>query len=186
MMSAFTDTLKNLWSDGVRVVNKAATSVANATRYKMTEMDSVSRRREAISELGEKAYSLAQAGVVLPEELMPLVNEILALDEGLTTLHNDRDAAKAAAKEQAAVEKAARAEERAAQKAARAEERAALKTARAEAKAAQMAAQAAAANPVIEIEPAADTPIEFTGEAPSLEVAEEIVVEAEEIRPNVQ
>lgn len=160
-MADFATTLKNMLSSGMKAVNKAATSVAGATRYKMSEMDSISRRREAVSELGEKVYGLYEAGVELPEELLPLLNEIRALDEGLDSLRSDRAAYKAAAAEEKAAEKVARAEAKAAEKAARAE--------------AKAAAEAAAAEetPVIDFEQEIPEPLEYTGEAPTLEVSEE-------------
>lgn len=183
-MADFATTLKNVLNDGVKFVSKAAAGVASATRYKMNELDNVSHRREAISELGEKVYGLYQAGVELPEEVLPLVNEIRAIDEGLDAMRSNR-----------AAEKAAAAEEKAAAKVARAEERAAAKAAAAEAKAAAAAAAAvepavAEAAPVeevptIEYTPEVEEPLTYTGEAPAIEVeapAEE-AAESEEEEP---
>jgi len=160
-MANFAETLKGILTEGMKAVNVAAKGVANATRYKMSEMDSVSRRREAISELGEKVYGLFVAGVELPEEVLPLVNEIRALDESLDSLRSEHAAQKAAAAETAAAEKAARAQ------------------VRAEAKAAAKAAKAAAAPvalteeaPVLEVEAEAEEPLTYTGEAPTLDVEE--------------
>lgn len=118
-MADFAETLKSILNRSMEAVSKAATNVASATRYKMSEMDNISRRREAISELGEKVYGLFQTGVELPEEILPLANEIRALDESMDALRSDRAAAKAAAAEEAAAAKAARAEAKAAAKAAR-------------------------------------------------------------------
>ena len=87
-MADFAATLKEMLNRSVKAVNKAANGVASATRYKMNEMDGVSRRREAVSELGEKVYGLFQAGIELPEEIVPLVNEIRALDDSLDTLRS--------------------------------------------------------------------------------------------------
>lgn len=162
-MSEFTTTLKDIVSKGVKLVNRAATSVADATRYKLGEMDSISRRREAISELGEKVYGLYQAGVELPEEVLPLVNELRALEEGLDSMRSKRAEQKEAAAQVRQVERAARAEERVAQKVARAEARAA-------AKAAAEAAAAEAAAPVIEEVPAVEDAPVYDGDAPTLEI----------------
>jgi len=164
-MSEITTTLKNILSEGIKLVNRAASTVADSTRYKLNEMDSISRRREAITELGEKVYALYQAGTALPEEILPLLNELRALEEGLDTMRTQRAEQKEVAAQTRKEERAARAEERAAQKIARAEARAAEKAA---AKAAAEAAEAAAL--VIEEEPtAADAPV-YDGDAPTLEV----------------
>ena len=184
-MANFADAFKKFLADSAKAVNKAATNVAGATRYKMSEMDGISRRKEAIAELGEKVYGLFTAGVELPEEIIPLVNEIRALDEELDNLRSERAATKAAAAEERAAEKVARAEERAAAKAARAAEKAAAAEAKAAAAAAaeEAATETVAAEeeatdvessvPVIDYEPEMDSELEYTGEAPVLEVAEE-------------
>ncbi|MBQ8202401.1 MAG: hypothetical protein IJZ74_11615 [Clostridia bacterium] len=165
-MADFSTTLKGLWSQSVKAVNKAATGLASATRYKMDEMGGISRRREAIAELGEKVFALSQTGVELPEEVAPLLKEIQELEAGLAELRSDRVAAKAAAAEQAAAEKAARAAEKAAAKAAAAAEKA--------------AAEAESA-PVLEVEAAEETdgPI-YSSAKPDPEDVPSINVEEEE------
>ena len=165
-MANFSETLKGILSGSAKAVKSAAKGVASATRYKMNEMDSISRRREAISELGEKVYGLFEAGVELPEEIVPLVNEIRALDEGLDTLRSDRATEKAAAAQVRAEEKAARAQ-------VRAEARAAAKAAK------EAAVQLEEAAPVLDIEPDLGETLNYTGEAPALEV-EAAEAEAEE------
>lgn len=182
-MSNFAETLKGILTEGAKAVSGAAKNVASATRYKMSEMDSVSRRREAISELGEKVYGLFEAGVSLPEEIVPLVNEIRALDDGLDSLRTDRAAEKAAAASAAAAEKAARAQVRAEAKAAAKAAKAAEKAA-----AAEEAAPAAEEAPVLDFEPEIGEGLTYTGEAPTMEVeaAEEPEEDGEEIVPNIQ
>lgn len=176
-MADFAATLKEMLNRGVKAVNKAANGVANATRYKMSEMDGVSRRREAVSELGEKVYGLFQAGVELPEEIVPLVNEIRALDDSLDALRSDRAAVKAAAAAEAAAVKAARKQERA--------------EAREAAKAAKEAAAAPAEEeaPTIDFEPEIGETLTYTGVAPTMEDAEEVEAteeeDEEEIEPTV-
>ncbi len=165
-------TLKNLWTQGVKVVNKAASGLASATRYKMDEMGGVSRRRELIAELGEKVYVLSQTGVELPEEVAPMIKEITDLEANLAELRSDHAAAKAAAAEAAAADKAARAAERAEAKAAAAEAKAAAK--------AEAEAAAAAATPVLDVEPEADNGPVYTGEMPDEDDAPTIVVEEAE------
>ncbi len=172
------NTFKKLWNDGVRTVKKAATSLVGATRYKMDEMGSVSRRRELIADLGEKVYGLAQTGAVLPEDIAPLVKEIQELESGLAELRSDRVAAKAAAAEAAAADKAARAADRAAAKAAAAEAKAAAKAA-AEAAAAMEAAAAAEAAPVLDVEIKVEEGPVYSGEMPDEDTAPVIEVKEE-------
>lgn len=140
-MSEFATKLKGVLADGIRAVSNAATTVAGAARYKLDELDRVSRRREAITELGEKAYAMFQAGVEMPEEALPLLNELAALDEGLQTMRTEHEEQKAANKQKKQEEAAARKEQRAAEKAARAAAKAAADTALADAQA-DIAAQA--------------------------------------------
>lgn len=144
-MSGFGKVVKNIFAGGLKCVGKTASNVADATRYKLGVMDNKGRMREAITELGEKVYSLYQAGVEMPEEALPLLNEMRALDEGLETMETEHAAKKEAAAKEREEERAARKEERAVAKAARKEERAAAKAARKEAREAEKAAKAAAA-----------------------------------------
>jgi len=169
-MADFAATLKEVFNRSVKAVNKAANGVASATRYKMNEMDGVSRRREAVSELGEKVYGLFQAGIELPEEIVPLVNEIRALDDSLDTLRSDRAAAKEAAAAEAAAVKAARKQERA------------------EAKEAAKAAKEAAAEeaPSIDFEPEIEETLTYTGVAPTMEDVEEAEATAEEDEEEIE
>ncbi|MGN0794144.1 MAG: hypothetical protein ACI4MG_06665 [Aristaeellaceae bacterium] len=154
-------------------IGRTAKKAVGAIRFKMKEMDSISRRRETISELGEKVYGLYGAGVQLPEEVQPLVSEIRSLDEGLDMLRNERAATKAAAAVAVAEEKAARKQARAEAKAARAEAKAAEKAA-AEAKAAEKEAEAAAAAPAEEA-----APVSSTTEVPAMEATEAVEIEPE-------
>lgn len=188
-MSEIAETLRGILADGIRIVNRAATGMADATRYKLTELDSVSRRREAISELGEQVYALFQAGVEMPEEALPLLTELRALEEGLETMRTERAEKKAADKQRVAEEDAARREQRAADKQARAAARQAEKEARAAAAAEAAAAQAAAEAQaimdeeaaVVEAAAAQDIETEPVAQeaAPVVEVEAEVVAEPE-------
>ncbi|MBR3763111.1 MAG: hypothetical protein IKK57_00995 [Clostridia bacterium] len=161
-MSDFTMKLKDILTDGLRAVSKAAGNVAGATRYKLDELDRVSRRREAIGELGEKVYEMFQAGVEMPEDALPLLNELAALEEGLQTMRAEHAEQKAANKQKKQEDAAARKEQRAAEKAARAAAKQAADTALADAQADMEAAEA-----FIPVEEAADV----QEAAPVLEVA---------------
>ena len=162
------DFFKAVWDVLKRIglgIGRTAKKTVGAIRFKMKEMDSISRRRETISELGEKVYGLYGAGVQLPEEVQPLVSEIRSLDEGLDMLRNERAATKAAAAEAVAEEKAARKEARAEAKAARAEAQAAEKA----------AAEAVAAAPAEEA-----APVSSATEVPAMEATEAVEIEAED------
>ncbi len=162
-MSKFTDTFKDVVNGGIKLINRAATSVADSTRFNLNKMENTKQQRETMNELGAKVYELFKAGVELPEDLLPLLNELRALEEGLVTMVDERTAQLDAAKEQRETERAARAEERAAAKAAREEARAAAQA-------------AAAAVEAQEVESALDA-IEVEDGAPVLEVVEEAAEE---------
>lgn len=171
-MSEIFISLKNVLTDGFKAAGRVVKGAANSTRYKLDELDSKSRRREALSELGEKVYSMYQAGVEMPEEAMPLLNELRALDEGMETMRTERVEKKKADAEQLAEERVALKAQRAEAKQARAESRAAAKQAREEKRAAAVAAAAAAA--AAEAEAEAEQEAE---EVPTIEVISEVPVE---------
>ncbi|MBQ2953134.1 MAG: hypothetical protein IJE07_06210 [Clostridia bacterium] len=180
-MSEITETLKGVLADGLRIVNRAASSVASATTYKLTELDSRSRRREAIVELGEKVYAMFQAGVEMPEEALPLLTELRALDEGLESMRVEHQEKKTAEKLRNAEEDAVRREQRATEKAARMAARQAEKEARAAA-AAQAAAEEAAAAARAAIEEQED--VTEAQEAPVVEAEAEAPVQEPPVAEN--
>lgn len=122
-MADFSTTLKNVFSKSVKFVGKTAKSAAKSTKYKLDELSNLSKRRDLISELGNKVYELAQAGLVLPAEAAEIAKQITMLDGDLAVMRADHAAEKAAAAEQHAAEKAARAAEKAAAKTAAAIEK---------------------------------------------------------------
>ena len=164
-MSEFTTKIKDILTDGIRVVSNAATAVAGATRYKLDELDRVSRRREAIGELGEKAFALFQAGVEMPEEVLPLLNELAALDEGLQAMRAEHEEQKIANKQKKQEEAVARKEQRAAEKAARAAAKEAADNALADAQADMVAEDAAEAENIPVMEETAEEVAETAEEA---------------------
>lgn len=168
-MSDFSKKLKDILTDGLRAVSHAAGTVAGATRYKLDELDRVSRRREAIGELGEKVYAMFQAGVEMPEEALPLLNELAALDEGLQTMRAEHAEQKAANKQKKQEDAAARKEQRAAEKAARAAAMQAVDTSLADAQA-ELDAEAAAEAPQAAV-PAAEEEAAPVLEVPTAEEA---------------
>ena len=176
-MADFLDTMKDMMTRGVRFVSRTATKVADATTYKLGELDNTSRRREAISELGEKIYGMFSAGVEMPEEVMPLLNELRELEVGMENMRTERAEKKEAAAKVLEEERAARE----AARAAAAAERERLAAERAEARARAEAERAAAAAAAMTDAPAdSDVPADILAEnvQPS-DPAEETVVETE-------
>ncbi|MBQ8555187.1 MAG: hypothetical protein IJ438_04845 [Clostridia bacterium] len=172
---------KDMFSRGVKAINKAASSIVRTTRFKMDEMGAQSRRREAVAELGEKAYTLWQDGRVLPEELLELLSEIKTLESQLDGIRADRSAAKAAAAEANAAEKAARAAAKAATAAERAAEQAGTPVAPVIDLDAEPAEEVA---PTLDIEvPVEDGPV-HTGEKPAEEAVPTLNVDAAEETEN--
>ena len=115
-MADFKETLMGIWTEGVKLVNSAAKNVAGTTRYKLDELDNVSRRREAITELGEKVYELYRAGVEMPEEIQPLLAEMRTLDENLDKMRTDHAEQKKVIADQRAQARAEAKQKRAAAK----------------------------------------------------------------------
>ncbi len=100
-------TVKSLWTQSVKAVNKAANNLAASTRMKVDEMSSVNRRRDLITEMGEKLYQQWCAGDPAPECFAAQLEEIRAIDERLEEMRAEREAkatAAAAATEEAAQE----------------------------------------------------------------------------------
>lgn len=187
-MADFLNTMKDIMTCSVRFVSRTATKVADATTYKLGELDNTSRRREAISELGEKIYSMFAAGVEMPEEAMPLLTELRELEEGMETMRTERAEKKEAAAKVLEEERAAREAAREAAAAERerlaAERAEARARAEAERAAAAAAAAAAATEPVATETPAdSDVPADIVAEVTLPKyTAEETEVETEEPR----
>ena len=116
-MSDWATKMKAAMQCSARFIGKTTKAAAQSTKYKLNEMSAMSKRRELISDLGEKVYALAQQSADLPEELKDIIAQINALDTNLEVLRADHAALKAAAAERAAVEKAERAAQKAAAKA---------------------------------------------------------------------
>lgn len=111
-MASFMDSVKEFFTTSKNAVVRTFSRAKKSTGYKFNEMDVRARRRDAISELGEKAYSLAQTDIALPEELMTLIGEIRAMDEGLENARKEHEEWKKNTAEQAEAEKAQLEEQR--------------------------------------------------------------------------
>ena len=184
-MADFLNTMKDIMTRSVRFVSRTATKVADATTYKLGELDNTSRRREAISELGEKIYSMFAAGVEMPEEAMPLLTELRELEEGMENMRTERAEKKEAAAKVLEEERAAREAAREAAAAERERLAAERAEARARAEAERAAAAAAAATEPVATEAPADSdvPADILAEVTLPKyTAEETEVETEEPR----
>jgi hypothetical protein len=62
-------TVKEIWEQSMKAVNKAATNIATSTKQKVDEMNIVTRRKELQNQLGLRLYELWQAGEDVPETL---------------------------------------------------------------------------------------------------------------------
>lgn len=111
-MANFMDSVKEFFTTSKNAVVRTFSRAKKASSYKLNEMDVTARRRDAISELGEKVYSLAQAEVALPEELAELIGEIRAMDDGLENARKEHEEWKKNTAEQVEAEKAQLEEQR--------------------------------------------------------------------------
>lgn len=111
-MASFMDSVKEIFTTSINALERTFNRAKKASSFKLNEMDVVARRRDAISELGEKVYSLAQAEVALPEELAELIAEIRAMDDGLVNARKEHEEWKKTTAEKAEAEKAQLEEQR--------------------------------------------------------------------------
>ena len=95
-MAEYPKGFKGIWMKGMEAIGDTATKIASNTRYKVNEMNMVNRRREILSDFGEKAYGLWQKGEQFPAELDALLGELSRLDASLDDIRAEK-AAKAAA-----------------------------------------------------------------------------------------
>ena len=95
-MAEYPKGFKGIWMKGMEAIGDTATKIASNTRYKVNEMNMVNRRREILSDFGEKAYALWQQGEQFPADLDALLRELSQLDVSLNEIRAEK-AAKAAA-----------------------------------------------------------------------------------------
>lgn len=132
-----------------------AKKLVKDVKFKTGEWSNLSKRRDLISELGERVYSLSRNGIALPEAVDVLIEQLNTIDRNLDDLREGHAAETTAFAEKRAAEKVARA----AEKTARAANKAAAKAAAAEQKDADF---------LESIQPEADAP-----QAPAMEMPEE-------------
>lgn len=91
-------TVKEIWEQGMKAVNKAATNIATSTKQKVDEMNIVTRRKELQNQLGLRLYELWQAGEDVPEtleEMRDLEVKLQELRESKTAAPEDEKSAEA-------------------------------------------------------------------------------------------
>lgn len=86
-------TVKEIWEQGMKAVNKAATNIATSTKQKVDEMNIVTRRKELQNQLGLRLYELWQAGEDVPETLKATLEEMRDLEVKLQELRESKTAA---------------------------------------------------------------------------------------------
>jgi hypothetical protein len=97
-MSNVMKSLKKTWLKGMEVIGNAASNIADNAKYKVTEMNLETRRREILADFGSIAYEMWQRGESFPPVLEAQLKQLNALDEQLTAIRAQRIAAAREAK----------------------------------------------------------------------------------------
>lgn len=97
-MSNVMKSLKKTWLKGMEVIGNAASNIADNAKYKVTEMNLETRRREILADFGSIAYEMWQRGESFPPALEAQLKQLNALDEQLTAIRAQRIAAAREAK----------------------------------------------------------------------------------------
>ena len=90
--------LKKTWLKGMEVIGNMASNIADNAKYKVTEMNLETRRREILADFGSIAYEMWQRGENFPPALESQLKQLNALDEQLTAIRAQRIAAAREAK----------------------------------------------------------------------------------------
>jgi hypothetical protein len=97
-MSNVMKSLKKTWLKGMEVIGNTASNIADNAKYKVTEMNLETRRREILADFGSIAYEMWQRGENFPPALEAQLKQLNALDEQLTAIRAQRIAAAREAK----------------------------------------------------------------------------------------
>jgi hypothetical protein len=97
-MSNVMKSLKKTWLKGMEVIGNAASNIADNAKYKVTEMNLETRRREILADFGSIAYEMWLRGESFPPALEAQLKQLNALDEQLTAIRAQRIAAAREAK----------------------------------------------------------------------------------------
>ena len=82
--------LKKTWLKGMEAIGNAASNIADNAKYKVTEMNLETRRREILADFGSIAYEMWQRGETFPPMLEAQLKQLNALDEQLTAIRVQR------------------------------------------------------------------------------------------------
>ena len=77
---------KSAWVKSMEAIGNTASNIASNTKYKVTEMNLESRKREILSDFGNQAYELYQKGESFPPVLEALLKELTEVDEKLIAI----------------------------------------------------------------------------------------------------
>lgn len=97
-MADLTKGFKGIWLKSMEAIGDAASKVAANTKYKVSEMNLVNRRKEILTDFGAKSYELWQKGENFPAELDVLLAELHQLETELGEMRTEKEKAAAAAK----------------------------------------------------------------------------------------
>lgn len=87
--------VRELFLEGVKAVNSAASHVAEATRSKVDELNLRNRRHELTEKLASDAYGQWLQGTEMPDALTATLEELRSIDEKLAAHDKHSDAAEA-------------------------------------------------------------------------------------------
>lgn len=89
-MSDFGNKVKQIWMKGMEAVGNTASNIASNTKYKVDEMNLINRRRELLSDISAKSYTLWQKGTEFPEPVNDMLKQLSSIDEQLNDLRAER------------------------------------------------------------------------------------------------
>ena len=83
--------MRDLFLQGVEVVNNAANHVASATRSKVDELNLRNRRKEMLENLASAVYEQWQQGLQMPGALTETLEQIRDIDAQLAEIESQQE-----------------------------------------------------------------------------------------------
>lgn len=81
--------LRKTWMKGMETIGTTASGIASNARYKVDEMNLLSRRREVLAEMAAAVLELHKQNVSFPEQIETMLQEIDAIDDTVRTMRAD-------------------------------------------------------------------------------------------------
>lgn len=100
-MADLASSFKSAWVKGMEALGNTASTIANTTKFKVSELNIENEKREILNGLGALAYDLWKKGEKFPEALEAKLKALAALDMQLETMHAERRAAQGEAGQKA-------------------------------------------------------------------------------------